>query len=448
MDLYYSVHGRDVSSFDLPSTHRLPTVSAAQAHADLSCDPSRFVSTGLDALDAQLSAAPGDGGGGGGGGGGGDDDDDDHGGRTPAAAASVGGGVRRGIVTEIWGPPGVGKTSLGLHLASNVLREGRAVVWVDAFNKVCPPRLKVAASADEIGDGGTRLDDNFVHYTCPTLPHLIALLCRPRVGCIPHNTSLVVVDSLSILVNHAFPRIADSKPITLKNGTKVPSQAAKRQQTLQYVAGALQKLAATRNLAVVVLSQCVTRMQAGISERGAASLIPAVNASAWEEGVSTRVVLFRDWSMQNGTATAARFAAALKINGKRVEDEDVRLAAFDIGTAGLIPVTLDHGSAQDTASLTFAAQPKRRRGDGEVEIADSDDDGDDEDYGWQDDDATSLPPMPPQWQGSEDILLGQDPDDSEGEGDDSDGQGEPVAKETEEDETEEAVANAGSHTHR
>ncbi|KAL8399883.1 hypothetical protein RB594_000337 [Gaeumannomyces avenae] len=438
MDLYYSVHGRDVSSFDLPSTHRLPTVSAAQAHADLSCDPSRFVSTGLDALDAQLSAAPGDGGGG----------DDDHGGRTPAAAAPVGGGVRRGIVTEIWGPPGVGKTSLGLHLASNVLREGRAVVWVDAFNKVCPPRLNVAASADEIGDGGTRLDDNFVHYTCPTLPHLIALLCRPRVGCIPHNTSLVVVDSLSILVNHAFPRIADSKPITLKNGTKVPSQAAKRQQTLQYVAGALQKLAATRNLAVVVLSQCVTRMQAGISERGAASLIPAVNASAWEEGVSTRVVLFRDWSMQNGTATAARFAAALKINGKRVEDEDVRLAAFDIGTAGLIPVSLDHGSAQDTASLTFAAQPKRRRGDGEVEIADSDDDGDDEDYGWQDEDATSLPPMPPQWQGSEDILLGQDLDDSEGEGDDSDGQGEPVAKETEEDETEEAVANAGNHTHR
>ncbi|KAL8372095.1 hypothetical protein RB595_001746 [Gaeumannomyces hyphopodioides] len=439
MDLYYSVHGRDVSSFDLPSTHRLPTVSAAQAHADLSCDPSRFVSTGLDALDAQLSAAPGDNG----------DDDDDRGGHMSAAAGPVGGGVRRGIVTEIWGPPGVGKTSLGLHLASNVLREGRAVVWVDAFSKVCPPRLNVAASADETGDGGMRLDENFVHYTCPTLPHLIALLCRPSVGCIPHNTSLVVVDSLSILVNHAFPRIADSKPITLKNGTKVPSQAAKRQQTLQYVAGALQKLAATRNLAVVVLSQCATRMQAGSSERGAASLVPAVNASAWEEGVSTRVVLFRDWSMQDGTATAARFAAALKIGGKRVEDEDVRLAAFDIGTAGLIPVSLDHGSMPDTASLTFAARPKRRRGDGDLEIADSDDDDDDEDYGWQGEDATSLPPMPPQWQGSEDILLGQGPDDSdEGEGDDSDGQGEPVAKETEEDETEEAVANAGSHSHR
>lgn len=103
MDLYYSVHGHDVSSFDLPSTHRLPTVSAAKAHADLSGDPSRFVSTGLDTLDAQLSAAPSN-----------DNDGNDHDDHTSAAASGpVGGGVQRGIVTEIWGPPGVGKTSLG-----------------------------------------------------------------------------------------------------------------------------------------------------------------------------------------------------------------------------------------------------------------------------------------------------------------------------------------------
>lgn len=90
--------------------------------------------------------------------------------------------------------------------------------------------MSVAARADESGDGGTRLDEDFVHYTCPTLPHLIALLCRPSVGCIPQNTSLVVVDSLSTLVNHAFPRIADSKPITLKNGTKGDYPLSPRRQ--------------------------------------------------------------------------------------------------------------------------------------------------------------------------------------------------------------------------
>jgi hypothetical protein len=30
----------------------------------------------------------------------------------------------------------------------------------------------------------------------------------------------------------------------------------------------------------------------------------------------------------------------------------------------------------------------------------------DEDYGWQDEDDAAMPGMPPQWQGSEDLLLG------------------------------------------
>lgn len=40
-----------------------------------------------------------------------------------------------------------------------------------------------------------------------------------------------------------------------------------------------------------------------------------------------------------------------------------------------------------------------------LELPDSEDD---EDYGWADDDEARLPAPPPQWQGSEDILLGQD----------------------------------------
>jgi hypothetical protein len=49
------------------------------------------------------------------------------------------------------------------------------------------------------------------------------------------------------------------------------------------------------------------------------------------------------------------------------------------------------------------AQLKRKLGDTELEIADSEE----EDYGWEDDDAPDLPHLPPQWQGSEDLLLGQ-----------------------------------------
>ena len=58
-------------------------MSAAEALDDLDDDPSRCVSTGLQELDHALAAG------------------------TGAA------GVWRGQVTEIWGPPGVGKTAMG-----------------------------------------------------------------------------------------------------------------------------------------------------------------------------------------------------------------------------------------------------------------------------------------------------------------------------------------------
>jgi hypothetical protein len=88
--------------------------------------------------------------------------------------------------------------------------------------------------------------------------------------------------------------------------------SSKRLQVLQYVVSALQKLAATREAAVVVLTQCATRMQA---ERGA-TLIPAINASVWEQGIATRVALFRDWMWNDGHPYGARLALLQKVNGK------------------------------------------------------------------------------------------------------------------------------------
>lgn len=107
----------------------MPTVSAAQALEELDDDPSRYVSTSLPDLDKLL------------------------GGGTPGLVgdSSEQGGVQKGQVTEIWGPPGVGKTTFGLvlpslfagpalfkadvhvcriQLAANALRHSKSVVWV------------------------------------------------------------------------------------------------------------------------------------------------------------------------------------------------------------------------------------------------------------------------------------------------------------------------------
>lgn len=66
-------------------------MSAAQALDDLDGDPSRCVSTGLRDLDRALA----------------------HGEDVGGEREEMAGGVGRGQVVEVWGPPGVGKTAMG-----------------------------------------------------------------------------------------------------------------------------------------------------------------------------------------------------------------------------------------------------------------------------------------------------------------------------------------------
>ena len=101
---------------------------------------------------------------------------------------------------------------------------------------------------------------------------------------------------------------------------------------LQYIVGGLQKLAATRDVAIVVLTQCATKMQA---ERGA-TLIPAINAGIWEQGISTRLVLFRDWVEDSGDSdnkhgpSRLHFVGVQKLNGKGSSGLVDNVCAFGI----------------------------------------------------------------------------------------------------------------------
>ncbi|KAK3324653.1 hypothetical protein B0T19DRAFT_464855 [Cercophora scortea] len=340
---YHAIHGHDVSSFDLPSTHRLPTVSAARALEQFGGTELNLVPTGLDALDAALGSS--------------------LNGLVPPGGR---GGVQKGQVTEIWGPPGAGKTALGSLRTVCVRAEG-----------LCG------------------------------LAHFIALLCRPTPSCIPQNVSLVVVDSLSALINHSFPKGQEPRSTTNANNSKGPPLSARRLQVLQYIIGGLQKLAATRDVAIVILTQCATKMQA---EHGA-TLVPAINATVWEQGISTRLVLFRDWAADGkALSRSLRFAGVQKLNGKPSAAAIDDICAFDIQTNGLVAVDCD--STQQSAALLSTPARKRKLDDTNFEIPDSDD----EDYGWQDHDDDDAPPMPSQWQGSEDILL--QPPKSDDEGDD------------------------------
>ena len=81
----------------------------------------------------------------------------------------------------------------------------------------------------------------------------------------------------------------------------------------------LGKLAATRHLTVLLTSQTTTRIRA---ETGAV-LHPSISGTAWDGGISNRVVLYRDWlTLQEGDGSSqpkqvygARFAGVVKASG-------------------------------------------------------------------------------------------------------------------------------------
>ncbi|KAF4497901.1 DNA repair rhp55 [Fusarium agapanthi] len=360
---YHSIHGYDRASFDTPSTHRLPTVSASQALDELDNGASTHVSTGIEELDRSLIANI-----------------------TADSQDTTKGGVQRGQVTEIWGPPGAGKTALGLQLTANALCDGDAVVWV-VTNATKTRRNSQANAALDASESPSGDSSRFYHYSCFTLPHLVALVSRPTAKLIPHNCSLMVISSLSALVNSALPKSHDGKA-TSKSNKGMSKSICKANTSIAFD--------------LVVLSQCATKMH---SERGA-TLTAAVNASVWEQGISTRLVMFRDWAWQENNLTSVFLAGLQKLDGKACQEVVENVVAFKVELDGVSQVPYE---ALQNFEL---ARHKRKLGQTELEVPDSEDD---EDYGWADEDEAAMPAPPPQWQGSEDLILGQDIGQSEDE---------------------------------
>lgn len=148
---------------ELSSPLRVSTASAAQASNDLNTSATQYVSTGLRSLDYLLrNRDP----------------------MTVSGSDTSHGGVPRGKVSEVWGPSGVGKTSLGMQLAASILDAGEGVIWLDASHSLPGPRLsRILASLqskilqeDILPRTLSGLLENLTHFLTPTLAHFIALI--------------------------------------------------------------------------------------------------------------------------------------------------------------------------------------------------------------------------------------------------------------------------------
>ncbi|KAH7121215.1 P-loop containing nucleoside triphosphate hydrolase protein [Dendryphion nanum] len=362
-----------VSSSAPSSSHRLPTVSASQALYNLHAPGARTVSTGLSQLNRIL---------------------------TPQGlpGRNIQGGLLRGKVTEVYGPPGVGKTAFGIQATVNALREGQRVVWVDAgaplvarrFNDIL---IAQCAGHHVVSPPDVPLDEmrsHFHHCTSPTLAHLLALFARPPSSFPPPNTSLIVIDSLSTLLDNAYPRNADDRTTRNKND-QTRWAAGRKFAVINELVSTLARAAALHDIALLLTCQTITRIRGG----SRAVLVPAISNAEWDNNISTRLVVFRDWPAGQGKWSdadveklqRARFVGVIKRNGVTLVDEGGvgNVVPFVVESSGLCELNISAGEIATSAISPPQARPPKRRfaeiGDSEEEDVDSD-----ELYGWIEDD--------------------------------------------------------------
>ena len=192
--------------------------------------------------------------------------------------------------------------------------------FIEILSKYQQPDNNGIPSSPPIARFAEDLMVKFHYLYTPTLPHLLALLLHPPSSFPPSDTSVIVVDTVSPLFATAFPKGYDNydnnNPATKKNEASQWA-ASRRWAVMGDFVSRLGKLATIRNLAIVLISQTTTKIK---GER-VAVLRPTMSTKSWDEGIGTRIVLYRDWmqsssgSGQKDRMQAVRFAAVERLAG-------------------------------------------------------------------------------------------------------------------------------------
>ena len=234
-------------------------------------------------------------------------------------------------------------------MSANALHSGDTVVWMgqgislrklschwlidveDSSHSIPGTRLKsiltslIKTSNLQSSALDEKLEDyssRFLHFDVPTLPHLLALIMHPPASFPPPKTALIVIDSISLLLTLAFPKTETHKESSGK-GDAGQWSASRKWAVMSDLISRLGKLATTRNIAILLISQTTTR----IKLESETMLHQAISSSAWDNGINTRIVLFRDWLQRSNASSApdsyvsgARFLGVMKAGGIRYEN--------------------------------------------------------------------------------------------------------------------------------
>lgn len=216
------------------------------------------------------------------------------------------------------------------------------------------------------------------HYHTPTLAHLLALLTAP----LPPHTTLVIIDALSLVVEHAYPRniyddYSHNKNNTNKNdNTKWLS--GRRIAVINELASRLNKLAAVHNIAILVTNQVMTRVKRGEE----AVVAPILGGQEWSAAMGARVVVFADFAGGKGGKRVVRFAEVVKGGSAGGGGRVVGFVVKENGVEELGDVGVE--------GVDLAVRIGRKRGRDEIEGPDGEDEDGSSEYGWAEDDEDPL----------------------------------------------------------
>jgi len=155
------------------------------------------------------------------------------------------------------------------------------------------------------------------------------LFIHPPASFPSKQTGLIVIDGLYALFDVAYQR-----SFAAKHTSDASKWAAGRKYAIMSdLISKLGKMAALNEIAIVLTCQTVTRLRAGAS----AILLPALSGMEWDNGISTQLVIFRDWPPSDKAKDArwykVRIIGAIKVNGT--------LLGGDGGVGMVVPFTIE-----------------------------------------------------------------------------------------------------------
>lgn len=241
----------------------------------------------------------------------------------------MGDGLQRKRVVEVSGPPGSGKTTIGLSACLDALKRGHRVLWLSTTNHPLPiTRMSQMDGFDQ------DLLSFMFHIRVNTTAQFISLIQNQN---IPQDISMIIIDGVSSLIE----QVIHSSPAR----GKIP--------TIQNIFSLLIRLADNKNIAVLMLNDMKV-----VSSRYNQSphLIPSLEYGIWDKKFNslTRLVLYRQVREQIFLGEDGEEEDAYNSSGdmhlvKLIGDsnQDFVQGMFYLSHTGISDVTTYHQSAEN-----------------------------------------------------------------------------------------------------